>query len=305
MRKNHNEFERRRRDLQRQRLEELRGAIPGLNEKSSMIAVLAAAKEYIDQLKGKSAHCRPGMSAGAFTETNFLTGPKITLTTEGFEQDNSRLLPLGQCPKALGPISSRSPLKKGTDLQAIEFNVSQIMREGYGMPELRKASSDSDEAGKPIRRGRSKILEQTLFDNLGAPLEHSYQPSIGPLATKDPRFPNVQGAITNLGNLFRPSERKDSGLIMPTQDPNVLVFGQRESINNLFSVPLPGIMEPGQPGYVACAKCGRGVENLIMIDCDVCHRWYHIRCIGIMSTSIPVRWSCAECPKGVAVGSLT
>ena len=53
-RKNHNEIERRRRDVQRQKLEELRMSIPGLAlDRASMITIIVKAKEYIDVLRNR------------------------------------------------------------------------------------------------------------------------------------------------------------------------------------------------------------------------------------------------------------
>lgn len=89
--------------------------------------------------------------------------------------------------------------------------------------------------------------------------------------------------------------RRDSALLLPTKDPNTFVFGKRDSIQNFFSGTLPTMFQDATSRDIFCSKCRRGVENLVMIDCDRCHSWYHVRCVGIDPVFIPLQWSCAEC----------
>lgn len=257
IRKNHNEFERRRRDQQRQRLEELRQSIPGLDSKASMVAVLTAAREYIDELK-----MRVGGTGG---------GAAPRADSSFFLQD------------MISP--PRSPLgMTGPPANSREFDANVLL----GLPaEIRKGSSDSDEP-RAIRKGRSDALE--AFPPIYG--MQNQQPAFYPNQTR----PSLMLSVMDESMIFG-TNRKDSALLLPTPDPSTFVYGQRDSMQTLFSVPLPHISEPSHPSYVACGKCARGVENLIMIDCDACHRWYHIRCMAINPTSIPVRWTCPECPQ--------
>ena len=89
--------------------------------------------------------------------------------------------------------------------------------------------------------------------------------------------------------------RRDSAMLLPTNDPNTFLFGKRDSIQNFFSGPLPEMFEDGPRSQIHCTKCARGVDNLIMIDCDKCHSWYHIGCVGIDANQIPLAWCCPEC----------
>ncbi len=89
--------------------------------------------------------------------------------------------------------------------------------------------------------------------------------------------------------------RRDSAMLLPTNDPNTFLFGKRDSMQNFFAGSLPGMFEDAPAAIVSCSKCHRGVDNLIMIDCDQCHSWYHIRCVSIDPTCIPLQWSCPEC----------
>lgn len=82
---------------------------------------------------------------------------------------------------------------------------------------------------------------------------------------------------------------------MPTKDPNTFVFGKRDSIQNFFSGTIPSMFDDGRTREICCSKCQRGVDNLVMIDCDRCHGWYHVRCVGIDPVFIPLQWSCGEC----------
>lgn len=91
-------------------------------------------------------------------------------------------------------------------------------------------------------------------------------------------------------------KRRDSALLLPTADPNLFYYGHRGSMNNMYPVPLPFIEREQDDKDISCAKCLRGIDNLIMIDCDKCHTWFHIRCIGLSPERIPIDWSCANCP---------
>ena len=90
-------------------------------------------------------------------------------------------------------------------------------------------------------------------------------------------------------------KRRDSAMLLPTNDPNTFLFGKRDSLQNFFAGSLPTIFDDMPRTEFHCTKCQRGVENLIMIDCDNCHDWYHIRCVGIDGNHIPLQWRCNEC----------
>lgn len=266
VRKNHNEFERRRRDQQRQRLEELRQAIPGLDAKASMVAVLTAARQYIDELKMKS-----GGGGGV---------PSISVSRA--DSFGNQLQDLISPP--------RSPLGTGNGRNSEEFDMGGLLGVAGG---YRKSSSESDDAGA-IRKGRTAVLD-TIPPIYNLP-SHPNNLMSPPVYFPNQARPSLLLSVMD-ESLVMGQHRKDSALLLPTPDPATFVYGQRDSMHAMFSVPLPHIIEPNHPSYVACGKCGRGVESLIMIDCDVCHRWYHIRCMGINPSSIPVRWACAECPQ--------
>jgi len=90
------------------------------------------------------------------------------------------------------------------------------------------------------------------------------------------------------------SRQRKSSLIFPTGDSNLL-FGQRDSLQQLFAGVMPSLLEDTNQFDIRCVKCAGGINNLIMIDCDKCHEWYHIRCVGINTSTIPSNWLCQEC----------
>lgn len=90
------------------------------------------------------------------------------------------------------------------------------------------------------------------------------------------------------------TRQRKSSLIFPTGDSNLL-FGQRDSLQQLFAGIMPSLLEDTNQFDIKCVKCAGGINNLIMIDCDKCHEWYHIRCVGINTSAIPSNWLCPEC----------
>jgi hypothetical protein len=100
------------------------------------------------------------------------------------------------------------------------------------------------------------------------------------------------------GNNDKPrTGRRKSSLLLPTADPNLFLFGRRDSMQNLFAAPLSLIMEQQDPPreVINCQQCKGSIENMIMIDCDVCHSWFHIKCIGLDPERIPIIWACMKC----------
>ena len=131
-------------------------------------------------------------------------------------------------------------------------------------------------------------------------LKPQITPTTSPSATPKKRlctnglsqeFDPTQHTIDSTGSI---KQRRDSAMLLPTNDPNTFLFGKRDSLQNFFAGPLPSFDETIKNEF-CCTKCRRGVENLIMVDCDTCHSWYHIRCVGIDPNHIPLHWQCNEC----------
>lgn len=114
---------------------------------------------------------------------------------------------------------------------------------------------------------------------------------LSPAITQENFDPNQHLINPRTGSI----RRRDSAMLLPTNDPNTFLFGKRDSLQNFFAGSLPTIFDDTPRAEFHCTKCHRGVENLIMIDCDHCHSWYHIRCVGIDPNHIPLQWRCNEC----------
>lgn len=221
-RANHNEIERHRRVHQKQRMEDLRMAIPSLvNEPMAAVHVITRAREYIDYLKGRVAELE------IFTRT-LMESDRGASTLNGNRIHQTLLAHQHQQPQVLQLPQSTTPEKR--------------------------------------KRTKSPLADMMLsptasFDELSTPSA---------------------------------SRQRKSSLIFPTGDSNLL-FGQRDSLQQLFAGIMPSLLEDTNQFDIRCVKCAGGINNLIMIDCDKCHEWYHIRCVGINTSAIPSNWLCPEC----------
>ncbi len=88
--------------------------------------------------------------------------------------------------------------------------------------------------------------------------------------------------------------RRQSSLILPTSDPKTLLYSRRDSIQNFFS-PMPFIFDDLSKLEINCKQCLGSMNNYVMVDCDECHAWFHIDCVGITTEAIPLRWKCEGC----------
>lgn len=238
---NHNEIEKRRRDQQRLKLEELQQLLPDLrNEKASFLDIISGAINYIKILEGRSRGSRPAVVQSQ--QPFFFSAPAEPHTMAG-----DTLVSFFNGMLAPGPTPAASPLK----------NVH---------------SSDS-------------------------------RSSSPPLASAAPLSPRKASKLFSVPaeNEHVSRQRRESSILLPTNDPAKFVFGKRDSQQNSLSALFPLAFDDintGTTGAIKCGKCTRGVDNLIMIDCDRCQSWYHIRCVGIDPTQIPFQWTCSECGGG-------
>lgn len=230
-RENHNEIEKKRRDLQRLRLEELRQQIPKLaSDRPSAVTIISEATSYVRELQMRVTQL------DTFIHNAGLTSP------------------------AQQPLFISAPSEPHTMPGDALFSFLQANNQPSFTNTLVANSGSTDSSPKKILPSKDGLLEIA------------------------PR-PGNHHHIT----------RRDSSLLLPTNDPNTFLFGKRDSMQNLFSGSIPFIFEDAHASEVNCRVCLRGVENLIMIDCDSCHNWFHIRCVGIESNVIPLQWKCSSC----------
>lgn len=262
--------------------------MPGLDSKASMVAILTGAREYIDELRS-----RLDEGSGSHPSERMQARPGIP-----------QLLihpPMGQ------PAIYSLPYTLPPHIQAQQPQAT--MAPPSTLPPLvRKISADTDQttAGDDtgaFRKGRAEIVDSL------PPVSAGLEPESTIFAPPQPRAMSPTGPTPQYPNQARPSlltaviqdafyhnrSRKDSGLLLPTDVPDTFYYGHRDSMQTLMPVPLPMILDQRSSAYISCLKCNRGVSGLVMIDCDACRKWFHIRCVGIDATSIPVKWACPEC----------
>jgi len=157
------------------------------------------------------------------------------------------------------------------------------------------------ESGRGPSTLNGNLIHQTLLTQQQHP-QTSQPQSTSPekrKRTKSPLADMMLSPTASFDELAPPSapRQRKSSLIFPTGDSNLL-FGQRDSLQQLFAGIMPSLLEDTNQFDIKCVKCAGGINNLIMIDCDKCHEWYHIRCVGINTSAIPSNWLCPECsPK--------
>jgi len=52
---------------------------------------------------------------------------------------------------------------------------------------------------------------------------------------------------------------------------------------------------PDMAGENDTCVCGKGFEEMFMLDCDQCHRWFHGVCVGQDENDPPEKWMCDDC----------
>lgn len=156
------------------------------------------------------------------------------------------------------------------------------------------------EAGRTPSTLNGNLIHQTLLAQHQQP-HQVIQPSQpqSPERRKRAKSPLADVMLSpsaSLDDMAAPAalRHRKSSLIFPTGDSNLL-FGQRDSLQQLFAGIMPSLLEDTNQFDIKCVKCAGGINNLIMIDCDKCHEWYHIRCVGINTSAIPSNWLCPEC----------
>ena len=292
IRDNHNELERVRRNNQKAQLDTLRLALPfqDMDDKASMVSIFIRAREYIGMLEQRIIELQGG-------------GTPV----QSMEYPGQTVLPTPS-----PSISSRSP------------KLPSFLNPQYEMPQFkgreRELSVNSDNVqvhhgisffnpGFLASSNSSSNLEPT--SSLGSPT--------GSIASQRPSSPLNNDMLLNADFLLNfvsdnfikhgraqrlsSDEEKDfmrtfdkrraSSLLMPFENETVMVQ-KRDSFSALFSGLFPDIIDSSAliNADIKCHNCQKGMCNMIMIDCDRCHKWYHIKCARIDSDSIPTNWNC-------------
>lgn len=317
VRDNHNELERVRRNHQKAQLEELRKALPfkDMDEKASMVSIFVRAREYIEMLEQRVVELQAelGQNVGINVES-LPSARKSHLELPASLRTVPLPLPPGpsspnQFPQHPQPPNIPSPIPLYGRTRELSVSPEHIqMHQGipFYNPGFLDMAGQNPVAGgllstttpshgyvtpaaSPIRKSLSplnvggpdsllnaEILKNFVSDN------YRRNNSIRRLSSDDE---------TGILKSFR--ERRFSSLLMPFEDETVMIQ-KRDSISALFSGLLPDFVDSSfiDNGAVKCNKCRKGMCNMIMIDCDRCHKWYHIKCAKIDSDAIPTHWQC-------------
>lgn len=245
-RTNHNEIEKKRRDLQRIKLDELKRNLPRLDsDKPSAVTIITEATGYIRELDGRVNQL-----------SNYIISSGLTLPVHIPQH-----ISVPKEPHTMGNEDLFSFLQTRNSQPYIEIS-----------PEPPKHAKNSTSEDLKI----SRLLESSGEDNVFEPDQ-------------------------NQGHLLSGRRvRRDSSMLLPTSDPKTFLFGKRDSIHNLFSGSISTMFQDSSQQSITCASCRRGVDNLVMIDCDRCHNWHHTNCIGIEAGTIPLQWLCDNCTSPAA-----
>jgi hypothetical protein len=325
-RPDHNEIERKRRETQRDRLIELRQVLPGVSASSrlSTVNIIIRAKEYIESLKrriseleGILAHYHPEIfkySGKIFLNTSIPPLEQVETLSAAVPGSPymSKLAPKSPIYPSLpsfGPLPSFQILQKSHQMPA-QTTGSEGVHEDANKP-LKKVKIEEpenipldEEALKKRISGyfRSQIASSTTTP---APLSKkslTYQLGRGNdgwvegsglftiaevASSSDEHF--KQQDLYWKQNFF---DRRDSSLLFTSSSGEVF-WNKRDHTSGSIGTMFP--LEQTMHAEIRCGKCQRGLDNLIMIDCEKCKTWYHLRCVNIPPESIPLVWKCLEC----------
>lgn len=303
IRANHNELERVRRNNQKLQLDMLRKALPfhDMDDKASMVSIIVRAREYIEMLESRVSELQtnivPPLSQNSSDVTPSSPRPNITLTHP--EVLNVRV-PSSAPRKSLGlnmPDFPESPLQREQRLPSISAeNIHmhqgiQFYNPGFmqvPQPTITPTTTSPRRSVSPLsERGKEEAANQYLnADVLRLYVSDNFKARRGTLRLSSDEETNFMKGFNT---------RRSSSLLLPMPDDTVLIH-QRDSISTLFSGLFPDVVgnEAFNQQCLTCNKCKCGMNNMIMIDCDKCHKWYHIKCANVDSNFIPTNWNCCE-----------
>lgn len=305
IRDNHNEMERARRNQQKAHLEALRVALPfqDMDEKASMVSIFIRAREYIGMLEQRIVELQ---SASGTVPSEGMTSYFNQMASSMSPRPPAVQLPLVfQQPASYSP-QHQQPQAPSSPSYIRERNLSvnpDHIQIHHGIPFynpgfLNSTNSQSNidtlitPNSSPIRKPSSPLSDRNFDSSMvNADLLRSFV-SDSYLKSGGVKRLSAQDEDEFLRTFY---ERRSSTLLMPMNNHSVMVQ-KRDSLSALFSGLLPDIVESStlNSNDIKCAKCQKGMCNMIMIDCDKCHKWYHIKCAQIDSNSIPTFWNCCS-----------
>ena len=325
-RPDHNEIERKRRETQRDRIIELRQVLPGVSASSrlSTVNIVIRAKEYIESLKrriseleGILAHYHPEIfkySGKIFLNTSIPPLEQVEALSAGAPGSpyRSKLAPKAPIYPSLpsfGPLPPLQTLQKSHHTPAHLADSEEVHEDGKKPP--KKVKIEEPENIPPNEEKLKKQIagyfrsQNASSTTTPAPLSKkslTYQHgrgndswgegsglfTIAEVASSSDEHFKLQDANWKQ-NFF---DRRDSSLLFTSSSGEVF-WNKRDSTSGSMGIMFP--LEQTMHSDIRCGKCQRGVDNLIMIDCEKCKTWYHLRCVKIPPESVPLVWKCLEC----------
>lgn len=302
VRDNHNELERVRRNNQKAQLEALRMALPfqDMDEKASMVSIFIRAREYIGMLEQRIIELQGSAPQVNEYPVNMIPVPIPKMAVQmpsplHMPQGMSSPLQMTQG-ITMPPILSSPNFSRSREFSVNPDNVQVHHGVSFFNPGFLNNTSNS-----------SSIEVSALITPMSSPFQKPASPSNeSSLVNADILRSFVCDNILKSGTSHRLSseeenmflknfcERRVSSLLMPMESDTVMIQ-KRDSLSALFSGLLPDFVDSNvinSGKEIKCHRCQKGMCNMIMIDCDRCHKWYHIKCAGIDSDAIPTNWNC-------------
>jgi hypothetical protein len=331
VRDNHNELERIRRTNQKAHLDALRLCLPypDMDERASMVSIFIRGREYITALEQRIDELQRALigtnAPGTLPQQHPVATPSHPMP-QVFPQP---IFP--HQPPSLQPNLEEFDSHLKTPMPVVMHGGIQFYNPNYSSSQSpRKSLSPLAESAALTA---TNISEQTFKAAPIASLAPRNPQTLAPypvsLRSRTPSAETIdaqqlfdfvidshpeaqQLMLSASSNLRRGSSvideallrdfkrRRASSLLLPLGDQAgaAMLFQKRDSLSTLFSGLLPDIVnENFMGGEIKCSSCSLGMCNQIMIDCDRCRAWFHIRCLGIDANSIPTIWTCSSCTQ--------
>ena len=339
-RSDHNEIERRRREVQRDRIDELRMVLPGSSSVSrlSTVNIVIRAKEYIEGLRNRVAeleailaHYHPEHMKIQQQHQHAMMGSRPMGASKPLAPKNtaeSSWMPQGSFPPPGGYYPQPSATSATAATAASAYHPSHKQHQQQQHQPISKKPT--------LSRTEEEILKRKILDYfrsqrpsvVAASLQlkpqpqqqqQQQQPQLNTQSASPPLHPGQEDGLLAIAEAVttasEASSKRDSDESRNTYSDAELrnEFSNRRHSSLLFSsgngvfwnkrdsshsTPGLGSMFPVEESLhmdIRCGKCQRGIDNLIMIDCEKCKTWYHLRCVNVAPEAIPLTWKCAEC----------
>lgn len=286
IRDNHNELERVRRNNQKAQLEALRMALPfqDMDDKASMVSIFIRAREYIGMLEHRIMELQA--DAGIHGDVN-----AQLQYHSAQETDMPPIMPQASPLPPIKPnfVQRERQLSVNPDHVQVHHGI-PFFNPGFLNTSVETSSYVTPIPSPSPQKPNSPLAADQQNHMLNADILRNF------VSDNFLKNGNVQRLSSDEEFSFLKdfTKRRASSILLPVEDETVMIQ-KRDSYSALFSGLLPDFIDTSSlntSGEISCNKCQKGMCNMIMIDCDRCHKWYHIKCAKIDSDAIPTNWTC-------------